>query len=191
MGGVLSAFYAILCCSRREATAFTPRLRELALPVAVCHGRYMDNVYIAIAYAEDDQLVQATQVVHFIAAEGTGYSPSLLLNLEPEAPQRFLEMSIKCVGTAIVVTVVLQQRGRRLGQDWEQSAGATPLFVSYVSGTTQQARIRGTIRRMLECGHNVMPQEMARVITELQYEVALLGYRQPHVHAYVSSALRQ
>ena len=36
MGGMLSAFYAILCCSRREATAFSPRLRELALPVAVC-----------------------------------------------------------------------------------------------------------------------------------------------------------
>ena len=85
MGGMLSAFYAILCCSRREATAFTPRLRELALPVAVC--RYMDDVYnIAIAYAEDDQLVQATQVVHFIAAAGTGYPPPLVLNLEPEGP---------------------------------------------------------------------------------------------------------
>ena len=84
MGGMLSVFYAILCCSRREATAFTSRLRELALPVTVC--RYMDNVYIATAYAEDNQLVQATQVVHFIAAAGTGYPPTLVLNLEPEGP---------------------------------------------------------------------------------------------------------
>ena len=46
MGGLLSAFYAILCCRRRDATAFTPMLRELALPCAVC--RYVDDVYVAI-----------------------------------------------------------------------------------------------------------------------------------------------
>ena len=89
MGGMLSDFYARLCCSHNvmEATAFSPRLQELALPVAVCHCRYMDDVYIAIAYAKDDQLVQATQVVHFIATAGTGYPTPLVLNLEPEGPQ--------------------------------------------------------------------------------------------------------
>ena len=92
MGGLLSAYYAILCCSRKEATAFTPRLRELALPVAVC--RYMDDVYIAIAYVTNGQLAQATEVVRYIAAVGTGYPPPLVLNLEPEPPQRFLEMYI-------------------------------------------------------------------------------------------------
>ena len=111
MGGTLSVFYAILCCSRREATSCTPRLRELALPVAVC--RYMDDVYVAIAYAEDDQLVQATRVVHFIAVAGTGYPPPLVLNLKPEGPQRFLEMSIECVGTAIVVSFF-----KKVAADW-------------------------------------------------------------------------
>ena len=69
MGGLLSAYYAVLCCSRREATAFTPMLRELALPCDVC--RYMDDdiVCIAIAHANEDHLTQATEVVHFIAAD--------------------------------------------------------------------------------------------------------------------------
>ena len=102
MGGLLSAYYAMLCCSRREATAFTPMLQELALLCAVC--RYMDDVYVTIAYANEDHLTQATEVVNFIAAEGTGYPPPLVLNLEPEGPQRFLELYIKCVGTAIVVS---------------------------------------------------------------------------------------
>ena len=176
MGGMLSAFYATLCCSRREATAFTPRLREFALPVAVC--RCMDDVYIGIAYAEDDQLVQATQVLHFIAAAGTGYPPPLVLNLEPEGLQRFLEMSIECVGTAIVVSFF-----NKVADGWVKTGSTVqmrlPSSSSYVSGTTQQARsrVRGTIRRMLECG--LRPQEMARAITELQYE-DLSGYRQAH-----------
>ena len=55
----------------------------------------MDDVYVAIAYAEDDHLTQATKVVHYIAAEGTGYPAPLVLNLEPEGPQRFLELYIK------------------------------------------------------------------------------------------------
>ena len=37
MGGMLSAFYAILCCSCREATTFTTGLRELALPFTANH----------------------------------------------------------------------------------------------------------------------------------------------------------
>ena len=149
MGGMPSAFYAMLCCSCREATAFTPRPQELALPVAVC--RYTDDVYIAMTYAEGDQLVQATRVVHFIAVAGTGYPPPLVLNLKPEGPQRFLEMSIECVGTAIVVSFF-----NKVADDWVKTGSTVqvrlPSSSSYVSGTTQQARIRGTIRRVLECG---------------------------------------
>ena len=91
MGGTLSAFYAILCFSRREATAFTPLLGGPSSPYAVC--RYMDDEYVSIAYTNRDQLMQATKVVHFIAAEGTGYPPPLVLSLEPEGTQRFLETS--------------------------------------------------------------------------------------------------
>ena len=43
-------------------------------------------------------------MVRYIAAVGTGYPPPLVLNLEPEGPQRFLEMYIRCVGTAIVIS---------------------------------------------------------------------------------------
>ena len=145
----------------------------------------MDDVYIAIAYAEDNQLVQATQLVHFTAAAGTGYSPPLVLNLEPEGPQRFLKMSIRCVGTAIVVSFF-----NKVASNWVKTGSTVhvrlPSSSSYVSGTTQPARVCGTIQRMLECG--LRPQEMARAITELQYEVALSGYRQSH--DIVSSALR-
>ena len=40
MGGLLSAFYAILCCSRREVTASTPIQRTCAdkfLGLGGCH----------------------------------------------------------------------------------------------------------------------------------------------------------
>ena len=52
-----------------------------------------------------------------------------------------------------------------------------------VSGTTQQARVCGTIRRVLECGLHLV--EIARAITELQFEVALSGYRQSHVSSAI------
>ena len=45
------------------------------MPVAVC--RYMEDVYIGIAYVTNDQLTQATEVVRYIAAVGTGYPPPL------------------------------------------------------------------------------------------------------------------
>ena len=136
MGGMLSAFYAIICCSKREATAFTSRLRDLSMPVAVC--RCMDDVYIAIAYVTNDQLTQATEVVCYIAAVGTGYPPPLVLNLEPEGPQRFLEMYIQCVGTAIVISFF-----NKVADDWITKGSAVrvrlPSASSMVSGTTQQA----------------------------------------------------
>ena len=148
MGGMLSAFYAILCCSRREATAFTPLLRELALPCAVC--RYMDDVYVAIAYANDDHLTQATKVVHFIAAEGTGSPAPLVLNLEPEGPQRFLELYIKCVGTAIVVSFY-----NKVADDWIKTGSTVQVRSSsfLCKCTTQaiQTRARSSHGWSAEC----------------------------------------
>ena len=95
----------------------------------------------------------------------------------------FLELYIKCVGTAIVVSFY-----NKVADDWIKTGSTVqvrlPSSSSSVTGETQQSRIRGTIRRMLECGIKFV--EMARAITELQYECALSGYRQSHV----SSALR-
>ena len=45
------------------------------MPVAVCRYNIMDDVYIAIAYVTNDQLVQATKVIRYITAVGTGYPP--------------------------------------------------------------------------------------------------------------------
>ena len=88
MGGMLSAFYAILVCSRREAMVFKPRLTELALPMVTCC--YMDDVFLAFSWQDNEHLERATEVAKYIAAEGTGYPHPLVLG--PEGTQRFLEL---------------------------------------------------------------------------------------------------
>ena len=88
MGGILSAVYATLVCSRRELMAFQPRLTELPLP-SVVDCRYMDDVYLAVVYQDNGQLEAATKLAMYIAAEGTVYPYPLVLNLEPEGTQRF------------------------------------------------------------------------------------------------------
>ena len=45
MGGMLSAFYAILCCSQREATAFTPSETARARPACSSMQVYGQCVY--------------------------------------------------------------------------------------------------------------------------------------------------
>ena len=82
MGGMLDAFYAVLVCIRREAMAFKPSLTELALPMVTC--RYMDDVFLAFAWQDKEQLERATEVAQYIAAEITGCPHPLVLNLEPE-----------------------------------------------------------------------------------------------------------
>ena len=149
---------------------------DLGCTVAVC--RYMDHVYITIAYVTNGHLTQATEVVRYIAAVGTGYPPPLVLNLEPEPPQRFLEM-YQCVGTVSVISFFSKVAG-----DWIKKGSAgrlrLPSASGMVAGAAQQVRIRGTIRGMPACG--LQQAEMARavMITELQNEVALSGHRQPH-----------
>ena len=178
MGGMLSAFYASLCCSRREATAFMPLLQELSSPYAQYYAvsRYntMDDVYVGIAHTSEDQLVQATKVVLFIAAEITGYPPPPVLNLEPDGTQRCLEMSIECVGISIVVSFY-----NKVADDWIKNGRSVqvtlPSASSKASGATQQSRVRGTVGRMLERG--IKQEEMARAIKELRFEVHLSGYR--------------
>ena len=141
----------------------------------------MDDAYIAIVYVTNDHLSQtpATEVAGYVAAVGTGHPPPLVLNLEPEAPQRFLGMYIQCVGTSIVISFF-----NKVENDWIKKGSAVqvrlPSASSMVPGATQQARIRGTVRWMLECG--LQQVEMALAITELriQYEAALSGSRQSH-----------
>ena len=41
----------------------------------------MDDVYLAVAYQDNEQLEDATTLAMYIAAEGTGYPHPLVLNL--------------------------------------------------------------------------------------------------------------
>ena len=52
---------------------------------------------------------QTQRAVH----TSSGYPPPLVLNLEPEGPQRFPEMYVQCVGTAIVISFF-----NKIAGDW-------------------------------------------------------------------------
>ena len=60
----------------------------------------MDDVYLAVAYRDNEQLENATKLALYIAAEGTGYPHPPVLNLEPEGTQRVLELTVTSVGIA-------------------------------------------------------------------------------------------
>ena len=68
--------------------AFQPRLTELALPSVVY--RYMDDVYLVVAYQDNEQLEDATKLVTHIAAEGTGYPP-------PRVPHLYSTWNLKAL----------------------------------------------------------------------------------------------
>ena len=99
-------------CHNRHTNQISPRLGSTARCMYII---IMDDVYIAIAYVTctDDQLTLATEVIRYIAAVGTDYPPPLVLNLDPEGPQRFLEMYVQCVGTAIVISFF-----NKVADDW-------------------------------------------------------------------------
>ena len=82
---------------------------------------------------------------------------------------------MQCEGTSIVISFF-----SKVADEWIKKGSTVqvrlPSASSMVSGTTQQARICGTIRRMLECGLQQVYVEMTRAGTELQYEAALSGY---------------
>ena len=92
---------------------FKPRLTELALPMVTCH--YMDDVFLAFAWQNNEQQEIATEVAKYIVAEGTGYPHPLVLNLEPEGTQRFLHFAVAPVGNKIVISFY-----NKVAQDWKQ-----------------------------------------------------------------------
>ena len=78
--------------------AFQPRLTALALPSVMC--RYMDDVYLAVAYQDNEQLEKATDLAMCIASKDTGYPHPLVL----EGTQRFLELTVTLVDSRIVIS---------------------------------------------------------------------------------------
>ena len=97
-----------------------------------------------------------------------------VLNQEPEGTQRFLEISIECVGISIVVSFYNKVAGDRI-KNGRTIHVRLPSASSNVSGATQQSRVCGTVGRMLECG--IKQEEMDCAIKELQFEVHLSGYQ--------------
>ena len=56
----------------------------------------MDDVYLAVAYQDNEQLEKATLAM-YIASKDIGYPDPLVLNLEPEGTQRFQELTVTAV----------------------------------------------------------------------------------------------
>jgi len=91
MGGYLSAFYAMLTFAYREFTTLYPTFEKLALPGWM--GRYLDDVIAAIAYKDQKQLVQIQEFIQWLGSHGA-YEEPLVLNVEPEGDQEFLEAKV-------------------------------------------------------------------------------------------------
>ena len=166
--------------------AFQPRLTELALPSVVC--RYMDDVFLAVAYQDNKQLEQATKLAMYIAAEGTGYPHPLVLNLEPEGTQRFLELSVAAVGNRIVISFY-----NKVAQDWKQDQSYIQmrLLSPYSTVTSQQQvdRVKGTVQRMLEV--DLEETEMWLALCELDIECYVSSYNPKYIAQALSSLISQ
>ena len=63
--------------------------------------------FLAFVWQDNKQLEQATEVARHITAEGTGYPHLLVLNLEPEGTQRFVDLIAALVGNRTVSDLVL------------------------------------------------------------------------------------
>ena len=87
----------------------------------------------------------------YIAAEGSGYPHPLVLNLEPEGTQRYMEFTATAVGSRTVTPFY-----NKVAQDWlkDESYKVThmrlPSPYSTVTSQQQVDRVKGTLQRMLE-----------------------------------------
>ena len=166
--------------------AFQPRLTELALPSVVC--RYMDVVYLAVAYQDNEQLEDATKLAMYVAAEGTGYPHPLVLNLEPEGTQRFQELSVAAVGSSIVISFY-----NKVAQDWKQDERyiqmRLPSPYSTVTSQQQVDRVKGTVQRMLEVA--LEGTEMWVALCEPDIECYVSSYNPMYIAQALSSLILQ
>ena len=103
----------------------------------------------------------------YIAAEGTGYPHPLVLNLEPEGTQRFLELTVTAVGSKIVISFY-----NKVAQEWKQDQSYIQMRLpsphSTVTRQQQVDRIKGTVQRMLEV--ELEETEMWLALCELQLQ---------------------
>ena len=111
----------------------------------------MDDVFLAVAYQNNKQLSNATNLAMDNAAEGTSYPHPLVLNLEPEGTQRFLGLSVNAVDSMMVTSFY-----NKVAQDWMKDESSIqmrlriPSPYSTVTSQQQVDRIKGTVQKMLE-----------------------------------------
>ena len=82
-----------------------------------CIATWTNHAYLAGAYQDNEQLEKATELAMYIASKDTGYPHPLVLNLEPEDTQRFLELTVTAVDIRIVTSLY-----NKVAQDWEQES---------------------------------------------------------------------
>ena len=176
MGGLISALYAMLVCSRREAMVVKPRLTELALPMVTC--RYIDDVLLAFAWQDNKQLERATEIAKYIAAEGTGYPHPLVRDFEPERIQRFLELTVAPVGKHIVFSFYT-----KVAQNWKQDGSCIQMRLpdphSAVTSQQQLGRVTGTVQRMMKV--ELEPTGMWLAPCELDIECYVSSYNASYI----------
>ena len=81
----------MLTFAYREFTTLYPAFEKLALPGWM--GKYLDDVIAAIAYKDQKQLVQIQEFMEWLGSYGA-YEEPLVLNVEPEGDQEFLESKV-------------------------------------------------------------------------------------------------
>ena len=155
---------------------FKPRLTELALPMVTC--RYMDDAFLAFAWQDNKQLERATEVAKYIAAEGNGYPHPLVLILESEGTQRFLQLTVAPVGNRIVISFY-----NKVAHDWKQDGSTIQMRLpdSYSDVTSQQQldRVTGTVQRMMEA--ELETTEMWLALCELDIECYVSSYNPSYI----------
>lgn len=166
--------------------AFQPRLTALALPSVMC--RYMEDVYLAVAYQYNQQLGKATDLAMCIASKDTGYPHPLVLNLEPKGTQRFLELTVTAVDSRIVMSFY-----NKVAQDWKQDEGIIqmrlPSPYSTVTSQQQVDWIKGTVQMLLEV--ELKETEMWLALCELDIECHVSCYNPRYITQALASLLLQ
>lgn len=95
MGGFLSAFYAIFCFAYIEHRLVLPMFVKLGLPGGI--KRYLDDVLLIVLGDKEADLARITLFVQWLSSTSV-FPPPLVLNVEPEGDQDFLEAKILRLG---------------------------------------------------------------------------------------------
>ena len=124
----------------------------------------------------------------YVASKDTGYPHPLVLNLEPEGTQRFLELTVTAVGSRVVISFY-----SKVAHDWQQDESIIQMRLlnpcSTVTSQQQVDRIKGTVQRMLEV--ELEESEMWLALCELDIDCYVSYYNPGYVTQALSSLMIQ